>query len=132
MTWAPWHTMMRVHPIRLPIVCCLLFYTSQSSLICLINFGIFQHSPSENQPAKFVPGEFSLSSPSSLQRVEDSENLKDQVEQPSPVSVLEQNFIESNISQPGRLSYQELLLVLYFLNSASEITELNFCSSVAH
>ena len=100
--------------------------------MCLINFDIFQHSPSENQPAKFVPGEFSLSSPSSLQRVEDSENLKDQVEQPSPVSVLEQNFIESNISQPGRLSYQELLLVLYFLNSASEITELNFCSSVAH
>ena len=69
MTWAPWHTMMRVHPIRLPIVCCLLFYTSQFSLMCLINFGLFQHSPSENQPSKFVPEEFSLSSPSSLQNL---------------------------------------------------------------
>ena len=69
MTWAPWHTMMPVHPIRLPIVCCLFFYTSQSSLMCLINFGLFQHSPFENQPSKFVPGEFSLSSPSSLQNL---------------------------------------------------------------
>jgi hypothetical protein len=83
-----------------------LFHTSQFSLMCLINFGVFQHSPSENQTSKFVSEELFLSSPSSTQRVEDSDSLKDKAEQPSPVSVLEQNFIESNVNQHGRISYQ--------------------------
>lgn len=79
--------------------------------------GLLQHSSSKNQQLKFL-SEVSVSNSSSYQRVEDSENQKDQVMQPSQLSVLEKVFTEnlvipsSNIYQPGMLSYRELLLKL--------------------
>ncbi|XP_040986163.1 uncharacterized protein LOC121234326 [Juglans microcarpa x Juglans regia] len=71
------------------------------------------HSSSKNQQLNFL-SEVSVSNSSSYQRVEDSENQKDQVMQPSQLSVLEKVFTEnlvspsSNIYQPAELPVEAL------------------------
>ncbi|KAG6688594.1 hypothetical protein I3842_11G132900 [Carya illinoinensis] len=71
------------------------------------------HSSSKNQQLKFL-SEVSVSNSSSYQRVEDSENQKDQAMQPSQLSVLEKVFTEnlvipsSNIYQPAELPVEAL------------------------
>lgn len=66
-----------------------------------------QDSPEENQTSPSPTGYYS--SPLSIHRVENFDRIKDRVEQPSPVSVLEEFFVEDITSplcaefQPGKL-----------------------------
>jgi hypothetical protein len=84
-------------------------------LINVLNCVLFQHSSSDNKPLKFI-SEVSSSNPSGVQRVADSISLKDKAEQ--SVSALEQVFTEDvtsperNIHKPGRLSYQEIIIII--------------------
>lgn len=84
-----------------------LFFANYCALLrCLVtDLEIFLDSPFEDQPLTSSPDVFQ-SSPSSIQRVEDSDGIEDKGEQPSPVSVLEQFFVDatcyaSTISEPG-------------------------------
>ncbi|XWS49956.1 hypothetical protein CRYUN_Cryun12cG0047000 [Craigia yunnanensis] len=60
-------------------------------------------SPSGDQTSSSSIDVYS-SSPSRIQRAEDSDSMIDRAEQPSPISVLEQFFVEDNTSSPSTVS----------------------------
>jgi len=61
---------------------------------------LFQDSSADNQMSPSSTSDY-LSSPSTIQRVEDLDKAKERAEQPSPVSVLEHFFMEDMITRPS-------------------------------
>ncbi|XVF13113.1 hypothetical protein REPUB_Repub08aG0180100 [Reevesia pubescens] len=85
-------------------------------------------SPSGDQTSSSTIDVYS-SSPSRIQRAEDSDSLIDRAEQPSPISVLEQFFVEDNTSSPSSVSLAAEPPVEAFCTDIEELNASSFVES---
>lgn len=89
-----------------------------SALFFATDFGLLQDFPMESLTSPSSEDAY-FSSPLSMKKLEESNGMKDKAEHASPVSVLDQFFVEdipsplSTISQSGRLSSQQSRVICF-------------------